>query len=61
MTLVLHFQINEKTLQQWLDHEVEVLVHTHEVQSEYEKQSKMCVPEGLLYVSVPILSACYFS
>ncbi|XP_074581994.1 kinesin-like protein KIN-4A [Curcuma longa] len=33
--------INEKTLQQWLDHEVEVLVHMHEVQSEYEKQSKM--------------------
>ncbi|XP_042399848.1 kinesin-like protein KIN-4A [Zingiber officinale] len=34
-------QINEKTLQQWLDHEVEVLTHMHEVQSEYEKQSKM--------------------
>ncbi|CAD5189990.1 unnamed protein product [Musa acuminata subsp. malaccensis] len=34
-------QINEKSLQQWLDHEVEVLVHMHEVRDEYEKQCQM--------------------
>ncbi|URE33284.1 KISc [Musa troglodytarum] len=34
-------QINEKSLQQWLDHEVEVLVHMHEVRDAYEKQSQM--------------------
>ncbi|WOL13564.1 kinesin-like protein KIN-4A [Canna indica] len=34
-------QINEKSLQQWLDHEVEILVHMHEVRNEYEKQSQM--------------------
>ncbi|THU59174.1 hypothetical protein C4D60_Mb03t22210 [Musa balbisiana] len=39
--LNLKLQINEKSLQQWLDHEVEVLVHMHEVRDEYEKQSQM--------------------
>ncbi|CAL9071109.1 unnamed protein product [Musa textilis] len=37
----LKLQINEKSLQQWLDHEVEVLVHMHEVRDAYEKQSQM--------------------
>ncbi|KAJ7517209.1 hypothetical protein O6H91_21G014700 [Diphasiastrum complanatum] len=31
-------QNNEKTLQQWLDHELEVAVRVHEVRTAYEKQ-----------------------
>ncbi|EHA8590245.1 Kinesin-like protein KIN-4A [Cocos nucifera] len=34
-------QINEKSLQRWLDHELEVMVHVHEVRAEYEKQSQV--------------------
>ncbi|PIN26145.1 Kinesin-like protein [Handroanthus impetiginosus] len=34
-------QINEKTLQRWLDHELEVMVNVHEVRYEYEKQSQV--------------------
>ncbi|KAG1363947.1 kinesin-like protein KIN-4A [Cocos nucifera] len=34
-------QINEKSLQCWLDHELEVMVHVHEVRAEYEKQSQV--------------------
>ncbi|CAH2044868.1 unnamed protein product, partial [Thlaspi arvense] len=30
---------NEKSLQRWLDHELEVMVNVHEVRHEYEKQS----------------------
>ncbi|XP_020234162.1 kinesin-like protein KIN-4A isoform X2 [Cajanus cajan] len=32
-------QSNEKSLQRWLDHELEVMVKEHEVRFEYEKQS----------------------
>ncbi|PIA56567.1 hypothetical protein AQUCO_00700723v1 [Aquilegia coerulea] len=34
-------QSNEKFLQRWLDHELEVMVHVHEVRFEYEKQSQV--------------------
>lgn len=34
-------QTNEKSLQRWLDHELEILVNVHEVRSEYEKQSQV--------------------
>ncbi|XP_057532737.1 kinesin-like protein KIN-4A isoform X2 [Amaranthus tricolor] len=34
-------QTNEKTLQRWLDHELEVMVNVHEVRSEYEKQTQV--------------------
>ncbi|ONK70321.1 uncharacterized protein A4U43_C05F32520 [Asparagus officinalis] len=33
--------VNEKSLQRWLDHELEVMVHVHEVRAEYEKQSQV--------------------
>ncbi|CAL9755861.1 unnamed protein product [Musa acuminata subsp. burmannicoides] len=36
-----NLQFNEKSLQCWLDHELEVMVHVHEVRKEYEKQSQM--------------------
>ncbi|XP_044510092.1 kinesin-like protein KIN-4A isoform X2 [Mangifera indica] len=32
---------NEKSLQRWLDHELEVMVNVHEVRFEYEKQSQV--------------------
>ncbi|KAM7514365.1 hypothetical protein LguiA_003948 [Lonicera macranthoides] len=34
-------QINEKSLQRWLDHELEVMVNVQEVRHEYEKQSQV--------------------
>ncbi|KAL7602884.1 hypothetical protein Lser_V15G18980 [Lactuca serriola] len=34
-------QNNEKSLQRWLDHELEVMVNVHEVRHEYEKQSQV--------------------
>ncbi|KAI3522183.1 hypothetical protein L1887_11665 [Cichorium endivia] len=34
-------QTNEKSLQRWLDHELEVMVNIHEVRHEYEKQSQV--------------------
>ncbi|KAL8103861.1 hypothetical protein AgCh_028160 [Apium graveolens] len=34
-------QTNEKSLQRWLDHELEVMVKVHEVRYEYEKQSQV--------------------
>ncbi|TYI28129.1 hypothetical protein ES332_A05G222300v1 [Gossypium tomentosum] len=34
-------QTNEKALQRWLDHELEVMVNVHEVRFEYEKQSQV--------------------
>ncbi|GER40195.1 kinesin-like protein [Striga asiatica] len=34
-------QGNEKSLQRWLDHELEVMVNVHEVRFEYEKQSQV--------------------
>ncbi|KAA8528505.1 hypothetical protein F0562_035860 [Nyssa sinensis] len=34
-------QSNEKSLQRWLDHELEVMVNVHEVCYEYEKQSQV--------------------
>ncbi|KAL4179730.1 hypothetical protein AMTRI_Chr13g121520 [Amborella trichopoda] len=34
-------QSNEKSLQRWLDHELEVMVNVHEVRCEYEKQSQV--------------------
>lgn len=34
-------QTNEKSLQRWLDHELEVMVNVHEVRYEYEKQSQV--------------------
>lgn len=36
-----HGQSNEKSLQRWLDHELEVMVNVHEVRHEYEKQSQV--------------------
>lgn len=33
--------VNEKSLQRWLDHELEVMVHVHEVRAEYERQSQV--------------------
>ncbi|KAF9687542.1 hypothetical protein SADUNF_Sadunf02G0104300 [Salix dunnii] len=36
-------QSNEKSLQRWLDHELEVMVNVHEVRFEYEKQSQVRV------------------
>lgn len=51
----LKLQINEKSLQQWLDHEVEVLVHMHEVRDEYEKQSQMYVNGCYFYLFIPLL------
>lgn len=34
-------QSNEKSLQRWLDHELEVMINVHEVRFEYEKQSQV--------------------
>ncbi|XP_021301204.1 kinesin-like protein KIN-4A isoform X1 [Herrania umbratica] len=34
-------QSNEKSVQRWLDHELEVMVHVREVRFEYEKQTKV--------------------
>ncbi|TKY57847.1 Kinesin protein FRA1 [Spatholobus suberectus] len=34
-------QSNEKSLQRWLDHELDVMVKEHEVRFEYEKQSQV--------------------
>ncbi|KAK6115934.1 hypothetical protein DH2020_008203 [Rehmannia glutinosa] len=34
-------QSNEKSLQRWLDHELEVMVNVHEVRYEYERQSQV--------------------
>ncbi|KAK6115930.1 hypothetical protein DH2020_008199 [Rehmannia glutinosa] len=34
-------QSNEKSLQRWLDHELEVTVNVHEVRYEYERQSQV--------------------
>ncbi|VAI30710.1 unnamed protein product [Triticum turgidum subsp. durum] len=33
--------MSEKSLQKWLDQELEVMVHVHEVRNEYEKQSQL--------------------
>jgi hypothetical protein len=41
LNLSLHLQSNEKSLQRWLDHELEVMVNVHEVRFEYEKQSQV--------------------
>lgn len=35
--------MSEKSLQKWLDQELEVMVHVHEVRNEYEKQSQLYV------------------
>lgn len=35
--------MSEKALQRWLDQELEVMVHVHEVRNEYEKQSQLSV------------------
>ncbi|KAJ0984358.1 hypothetical protein J5N97_002714 [Dioscorea zingiberensis] len=34
-------QLSEKSLQRWIDQELEVMVNVHEVRSEYEKQSQV--------------------
>lgn len=47
------FQTNEKTLQKWLDHELEVMVNVHEVRFEYEKQSQVYVILFLHYFAIP--------
>lgn len=39
----LMIQMSEKSLQKWLDQELEVMVHVHEVRNEYEKQSQLYV------------------
>ena len=41
-------QMGERSLQKWLDQELEVMVHVHEVRNEYEKQSQLYVT--LLFV-----------
>ncbi|KAL6854583.1 hypothetical protein ACP4OV_019145 [Aristida adscensionis] len=33
--------VSEKSLQKWLDQELEVMLHVHEVRNEYEKQSQL--------------------
>ncbi|KAK7263173.1 hypothetical protein RJT34_30758 [Clitoria ternatea] len=33
--------VNEKSLQKWLDQELEVMVHVHEVRAEYDKQKQV--------------------
>jgi len=35
--------MGERSLQKWLDQELEVMVHVHEVRNEYEKQSQLYV------------------
>ena len=35
--------MSEKSFQKWLDQELEVMVHVHEVRNEYEKQSQLYV------------------
>lgn len=44
--------VNEKSLQRWLDHELEVMVNVHEVRAEYEKQSEVraAMAEELSYL-----------
>ncbi|KAL5206006.1 hypothetical protein ABZP36_034215 [Zizania latifolia] len=34
-------QMSEKSLQKWLEQDLEVMVHVHEVRNEYEKQSQL--------------------
>jgi hypothetical protein len=34
-------QMTEKSLQKWLEQDLEVMVHVHEVRNEYEKQSQL--------------------
>ncbi|KAJ3693290.1 hypothetical protein LUZ60_008770 [Juncus effusus] len=34
-------QMSEKSLQKWIDQELEVMVHVHEVRNEYEKQTQL--------------------
>ncbi|KAA3476480.1 kinesin-like protein KIN-4A [Gossypium australe] len=41
-------QTNEKALQRWLEHELEVMVNVHEVRFEYESQSQVYVTKSLL-------------
>lgn len=49
--MCLHMQNNEKSLQRWLDHELEVVVNVHEVRFEYEKQNQVYVSS--LSLSLP--------
>ncbi|KMZ68995.1 Kinesin-like protein [Zostera marina] len=37
----LSIQGNDKSLQRWIDHELEVMVNVHEVRCEYEKQTQL--------------------
>ena len=39
----LSIQGNERSLQRWLDHELDVMVHVHEVRHEYEKQQQLYI------------------
>jgi hypothetical protein len=41
--------MSEKSLQKWLDQELEVMVHVHEVRSEYEKQSQLYVLRVVIF------------
>lgn len=36
-----HGQVNEKSLQRWLDQEMEVMVHVHEVRAKFDKQNQV--------------------
>ncbi|KAG6473480.1 hypothetical protein ZIOFF_067396 [Zingiber officinale] len=51
---------NEKSLQRWLDHELEVMVHVHEVRNEYEKQSQVraALAEELTFLKQEEASSC---
>ncbi|KAL0714007.1 hypothetical protein Bca4012_020985 [Brassica carinata] len=43
-------QVNGKTLQKWLDNELEVMTKVHQVRSQYEKQIQVCVFENSVSV-----------
>jgi hypothetical protein len=42
--------MTEKSLQKWLEQDLEVMVHVHEVRNEYEKQSQLYV---IHFISFP--------
>ena len=52
-------QMSEKSLQKWLDQELEVMVHVHEVRNEYEKQSQLYVLVYFSFFSVFVADIVY--
>lgn len=55
-----NIQNNEKLLQRWLDHELEVMVNVHEVRYEYEKQSQVYVVPNFSAVAYVGIYTCNF-